>query len=169
MGREVRKVTKDWEHPQDEAGWLIPLRPGYQLAEDVDEFESEVEENGLEVTLEDWGDQPDPADYMPAWRDEEATYYQMYENVSEGTPISPPMPTREELAHWLADNEANPGGGRNAKASYEAWLHTCQTGYCFSMMLIRGVGVVDGVNAAYILSRVKQMKEQMEKENENAR
>ena len=36
---------------------------------------------------------PLDADDMPQWTETEATHFQMYENVTEGTPISPVMDT----------------------------------------------------------------------------
>lgn len=56
------------------------------------------EENGWLIPL-DTGD-------MPQWKPGEANCFQMYENVTEGTPISPVMDSPEALAQWLADNKA---------------------------------------------------------------
>jgi len=56
----------------------------------------------------------------------------MYENTSEGTPISPPFETPEELARWLADNNASAFGGMTA--TYEQWLATCKGLYAPSMV-----------------------------------
>jgi hypothetical protein len=56
--------------------------------------------------LEFWewhGGPPDRTYYRP-WADSEATWYQLWETVSEGTPISPPFETKEELADYLAEN-----------------------------------------------------------------
>jgi len=49
----------------------------------------------------------------------------MYETCTEGTPISPAFATPEELARWLADNEASAFGGMTA--SYEGWLRTIKS------------------------------------------
>jgi hypothetical protein len=57
---------------------------------------------GLADWLNDWGP-PDPAYYRP-WKDDEATWYQVWETESEGTPISPPFATREELVEYLVNN-----------------------------------------------------------------
>ena len=46
---------------------------------------------------------PDPKYYRP-WRDEEATWFQLWETVSEGTPVSPPFETKEGLIDYLAEN-----------------------------------------------------------------
>jgi hypothetical protein len=61
--------------------------------------------------------------YRPKWSEDERTHFQMYENVSEGTPLSPVMESPESLARWLADNNADAGAGQTA--TYEEWLRVC--------------------------------------------
>ena len=79
------------------------------------------------MTFEEWdGDRPQKEDYMPDWPESEKTHMQMYECTSEGTPISPVMATAEELARWLADNEASAFADQTA--TYEQWLRTIQRG-----------------------------------------
>lgn len=46
--------------------------------------------------------------------------YQLWETVSEGSPISPVFSTPEELAKWLEDNEISPLGPMTC--SYDQWL-----------------------------------------------
>jgi hypothetical protein len=48
------------------------------------------------------------------------THWQMYEEVTEGTPISPVCASPEELARWMADHDANGRGG--TLLSYSDWL-----------------------------------------------
>lgn len=43
---------------------------------------------------------PNPRDYMPFGK-----WVQLYETVSEGTPITPPFKTKEQLVDWLATNK----------------------------------------------------------------
>ena len=46
--------------------------------------------------------EPVPRDTdWPEWPEDVATWWQLYENVSEGTPLSPPFPTKECLRAWL--------------------------------------------------------------------
>ena len=117
MGREVRRVPPTWEHPKDASGEYIPLHDNfikcYRRWHDeyamwqqgmVWEYIRQVfvpkEELGdiQAKTYEDWdGECPDPADYMPDWSPAIRTHYQMYEVVSEGTPISPVMDSMEAL------------------------------------------------------------------------
>ena len=57
-------------------------------------------------SLEAWeyfGDPPDRKYYVP-WKPEEATWYQVWETVSEGTPVTPPFATNEELIDYLVAN-----------------------------------------------------------------
>jgi hypothetical protein len=63
--------------------------------------------------------------------------YQMWETTSEGSPISPPFATPEDLARWLADTGASAMGGQGA--SYESWLRVCRGGYAPSMVAVDGV------------------------------
>ena len=122
MGREVRMVPPDWEHPKRENGRYIPLFDHYKAA--LDEFDEMRKEKGLAEALDYFGGGPCSEDYMPYWEDEQCTHYQMYETCSEGTPISPICETPEELARWLADNKASSFGDRTA--TYEQWLHMIQ-------------------------------------------
>ncbi len=54
-------------------------------------------------TYEDfWGEPPEPND--PTLRpeyEEEPTWFQVYETVSEGTPVTPPFATEQELSDYL--------------------------------------------------------------------
>lgn len=50
------------------------------------------------------GAPPNPEYYRPAWSEDQATCYQIYETVSEGTPTSPVFETIEEMKAWLIEN-----------------------------------------------------------------
>ena len=45
---------------------------------------------------------PTPYEYRPRWRERDRTCFQLYETVSEGTPISPVCASLHELAEWCA-------------------------------------------------------------------
>lgn len=45
---------------------------------------------------------PDPDRHRPAFG-AEATWYQVYETVTEGTPVTPPFETLAELVDWLVE------------------------------------------------------------------
>lgn len=89
-------------------------------------------------------DEPNPEYYMPNWKDEETTHFMMYENTSEGTPISPAFATPEELATWLADTGAS--SFADYTATYEQWLSTINRGFAVSAVM-DGNGFRSGVEA----------------------
>lgn len=163
MGREVRRVPADWQHPRRPDGSYIGLYDNYRAAaEDWDtqsanwaagicpEYADEEDRKG---TYEDWdGPRPDPADYMPDWPAEQRTHYMMYENTSEGSPISPAIATPEELAQWLVDNNANAFAGMTA--SYEHWLHIARGAYALGCAICNGV-TMTGVEFAYHVDKLK--------------
>lgn len=161
MGREVRRVPKDWKHPENERTGYIPLFDRY--TKHVTEWDEEAIQwaNGLRKNCVDntfvprndrdkgmtyteyAGERPKKEQYMPEWPKEEKTHLQMYETCSEGSPISPVMETPEKLARWLADNEASSFGSMTA--SYEAWLRVCKGGYAPSAIMTSGKGIESGV------------------------
>lgn len=49
------------------------------------------------------GAPPDPEYYRPIFAEGEATWYQVYETVSEGTPVTPPFATKQELIDYLVE------------------------------------------------------------------
>lgn len=167
MGREVRRVPKDWEHPkyteetETRRGQAGSYRALFEYADrtvDQKQWDIEVKQyekgflksykDGVEweprgpelryTTFEKYhGPRPSSANHMPKWADEERTHYQMYEDTSEGTPISPVMETPEELAQWLVDNNASSFGAMTA--TYEQWLSICKGGWAPSAVIVGGV------------------------------
>jgi hypothetical protein len=149
MSREVRMVTKNWVHPKRD-GVYIPLLDGnFHEALSGWQEEKDMWDKGFvrdyakaawkkldarnPLTFEEWyGDKPNAADYMPEWKIEEATFLMMYETTSEGTPISPAFETAEELARWLADNNAS--ACADLTATYEEWLATIKVGGACDMV-----------------------------------
>lgn len=164
MGREVRRVPANWQHPKDEHGNYLALFDGKDYARrvrDWDEGAAKWEEglrddfkggwramDGTEEgkTYLAWaGSRPYSQDYMPQWTEAEATHYMMYEDTSEGTPISPAFATPEELARWLADNGASAFGDQTA--SYEGWLRVARGGFAVSAVYSPQTGFISGVDA----------------------
>lgn len=169
MGREVRMVPADWRHPQytpwdapgDYAiGRFKPLYDGGYAKAAADWAEEKAQWDagykrgyGAEkwvpktddCSFEEWyGAKPQPDDYMPDWPAEQRTHLVMYENTSEGTPISPAFSTPEELAHWLTDNGASTFA--DMTAGYEHWLSVAKGGWAPSMVIAGGV-LMSGVEA----------------------
>jgi len=53
----------------------------------------------------EWNGSPPERDgYRPKWTEEEATWFQMYETVSEGTPVTPAFATKAEIVDYLVTN-----------------------------------------------------------------
>jgi hypothetical protein len=136
MGRELRRVPADWQHPKDKKGHYIPMD---------DHFPYNKEE--IQEGLRDGWLKNEPPNYgvpvMPQWPDSERTHYQMYEDTSEGTPISPVMETPEALARWLADHKASAFAGMTA--TYEHWLATIKRGSSVGMAFSPKTGFISGV------------------------
>ena len=153
MGREVRRVPADWQHPlkyeEGPADWSkvnfrddrALFEPLYEPDRSIRELQAEWDEERVKYEAENpekdysdyEGNRPMSSDYMPYWGEEERTHYQMYESTSEGTPISPVMETPEELARWLADHGASTFA--SFTATYEEWLPTCKGGWAPSMVI----------------------------------
>ncbi len=154
MGREIRMVPPNWQHPTqhchhcgldgrrlcDEArrnGGMCykPLNQGY--AADAAEWKAEYAkwiagEREPKDGTDFWdyyGMPPAREDYCPDWAEAEATHFQIYETVSEGTPVSPVFASRDELAQWLIDNGTSEAAARKF----------AQEGFCFSLMFDNGV------------------------------
>lgn len=98
MGREIRRVPANWQHPKNETGRYIPLYEDYAAA--LAGFEKDIAEKGLSEAIEYNGGGPLKCDYVD-YGGAEATWWQLYETVSEGTPVSPPFATPEELIEHL--------------------------------------------------------------------
>lgn len=111
MGREIRRVPPNWEHPKKEDDHYQPMYDNdfdTRLAEWLAGYElwkkGEHPDYDEKFQYWDWeGSPPDPEYYHPKW-EQEPTWYQMYETVSEGTPVTPPFATKEELVNYLVAN-----------------------------------------------------------------
>jgi hypothetical protein len=115
MGREVRMVASNWQHPIE---WgkdsktgkpCLQFRPlfggswseraaewdeanaqwerGYEKDHTKDDSQWKPKEADRPKTFEEWdGARPKQKDYMPEWGPGEATYLMMYDDTSEVTP-----------------------------------------------------------------------------------
>ena len=118
MGREIRMVPPNWDHPKQEGRYDDRLQPmfnktfeeaaadwkaGYAAWERGERPDYCGEES---KALEFWeyDDGPPDREYYRPWKDEEATWVQIWETVSEGTPVTPPFATKAELVDYLATN-----------------------------------------------------------------
>lgn len=157
MGREVRRVPADWQHPKREDGRYKPLRGGSYAAEVAEWDEGKAQwdaglvsdyKGGWEPKRPDHdysydeyaGERPQPDEFMPDWPLDQRTHWQMYEDTSEGTPISPIFATPEELARWLTDTGAS--AFADMTATYEQWLATIHRGSAISMIINTATGEI---------------------------
>lgn len=119
MGREIRMVPPNWVHPRMENGNLQPMfdktfaDAATDWKREFAEWESGVRpdycDDEASKSLEYWEwnvGPPDRAYYRP-YSDAEASWFQLWETVTEGTPISPPFATRDALSHHLATKGDN--------------------------------------------------------------
>lgn len=129
MGREIRRVIPNWEHPKTqrydqftrtyEAAYAPLHNESYisaltewiahhalwEVGEHPDQHNANFGDMSEYHHYADWGgDAPRSEYYRPEWGDGEATWWQVYETVSEGTPVTPPFATRQELIEYLVEN-----------------------------------------------------------------
>lgn len=150
MGREIRRVPPNWEHPVkrcEHSPWSggcdYAKRNGgmchKQLFDEpfgpaMDEWyanwkkweagtHEDIDEDNRGMSYWEWtGGPPDPEYYRPAWKEGEATWYQVYQTVGEGSPVTPPFATKQELVDYLVangdfwDQERGDGGWSRANA-----------------------------------------------------
>jgi|GEM_PF-1329355 len=113
---EIRRIPKDWEHPKDKDGNFIPMY-GQTYSDACDEWLQELSdwESGKHPGRKDsevryyWdyeGPPPDFMSYFPDF-DQPRTAFQIYENTSEGTPISPIFINKDEMMQWLLNQGLN--------------------------------------------------------------
>lgn len=158
MGREIRRVPPNWQHPQKmyASGLAYASMLDQTFAAAVAEWEEGhrrwnagedpareqyKNDDGSYQSYAEWnGDKPDDPYYYRPWQDHEATWFQLWETVSEGSPVSPPFATLEELAQHLAkhgdqwDQRRGHGGWGIARARA-----FCEAGWAPSMMVADGV------------------------------
>jgi len=117
MGREIRKVIPNWKHPIRSNGSYQPLYDESYI-ESINEWIKDhlLWEKGEHPDQKDvdckryehfaeWGGNPTDIEYFrPNWKEDEMTWIQVYETVSEGTPVTPPFQTKDELINYLIEN-----------------------------------------------------------------
>lgn len=178
MGREIRRVPANWQHPtKKETDWRTgqeeerfqPMRNRAYL----DELNEWIAEHNLWEKGEhpdqkegedrpryyaEWsGNPPDVEYYRPAWKPEEMTWWQVYETVSEGTPVTPPFATQDELIEYLVANGDFWDQKRRAEGKSsmpcEPWSRVSaerfvkDVGWAPSLISTPATGVMSGVEA----------------------
>ena len=150
MGREIRRVPPGWQHPVNEYCRHIGRDPHRGLPCYRPLFDNDYESAALEWEAEyaafmqtpkaesryahywECANPPDEENYRAQrWTPEEATCYQVYETVSEGTPISPVFATVAAMRTWLI------GQGHSEYATDQFIVHA----WAPSMVIDRGRGM----------------------------
>lgn len=107
MGREVRMVPPNWEHPKNAYGNYIGKS-------------------------------------APRKPKKNATWFQVYETVSEGTPVTPPFATKDELVDYLSTRgdfwDQDRGDGPWKRERAEAFV---RSGFAPSLVVTRSAAGVD--------------------------
>ncbi|HEX9640586.1 MAG TPA: hypothetical protein VGB13_04660 [Candidatus Krumholzibacteria bacterium] len=148
MGREIRRVPPDWEHPRDPRGRYIPLSDGRDYHEDAALWLTELAaweagthryltgeglKDGKPWTTKSehrywWdydGPPPEARHHMLVDVPEsECTHYQLYETTSEGTPHHdcPVFATLGALIDWAAEQATTFGGYTATREEWEQML-----------------------------------------------
>lgn len=163
MGREIRRVPADWVHPVDSRGNEHPLYDesfddacnewhaamhrwldGTYGNHKYDLKPSAEFDHRTPLGFVKWhGTLGDPDYYRPHWADEERTHYQLYETLSEGTPLSPVFASLDELAEWMITTPDPVWGFRNPE--HVRAFCSEDGGYAPSMITSPSRGVHDGM------------------------
>ena len=146
MGREIRKVKKGWEHPKDSKGVYIPMYDEWYedaLNEWIVNHKLWIAGNHEDQLnnescrkykyYAEWVDNPpDIESYRKEkWKATDEMWFQMYENVSEGTPVTPAFKTKKELAEYLIDT----GNSYDGKWTKEQAYGFIESEYCPSLIM----------------------------------
>lgn len=151
MGGEIRRVPKDWEHPKDNEGRYLPLyNESFQTAFTdwynglerwlkgaSDDYDDRFYTRDARGYTEYAGSSPSPEYYRERdWSEEEAMCYQIYQTVSEGTPVSPVFETLDALENWLVEQ----GYTRTAANNF------CKAGWAMSASFEPGKGFKEDIH-----------------------
>lgn len=112
MSVVLRRVPADWEHPknppevQEELGTYIPQYPEpWDLAlkewRDEEPHSLQMLTGEVEPNLNSFTPPPDPISYCRFPPGALLTHYQLYEEVSFGTPVSPVFEEPKALVAWM--------------------------------------------------------------------
>lgn len=164
MGREIRMVPPNWEHPtqpckhspwsggcdyaKTHGGRCLQPQYDHTFAEAAADWKAAFSKweagdrpdycSDDSKDLEYWeynGDPPE-REYYRSYESADATWVQVYETVSEGTPVTPPFATKEELIEFLCTQKDFWGQGPRTREVATAFVNE---GYVPSMVISGGV------------------------------
>ena len=130
MGREVKRVLLDFDWP------LSKTWPGYKLTLCDDDCDSCFHFAKLASVPQTDGGCP-KTNIEP----HEGEGYQIWETVSEGSPVSPVFAKPEDLANWMVENDTS----IMRDATYEDWIAFIDIGWAPSMTFTPTQGLRSGV------------------------
>lgn len=86
-----------------------------------------------------------PQDESEKYEPPEGEGYQLWETVTEGSPMSPVFETPEKLATWLVDNRISTCG-TTGQVDFETWLiFITQHGWAPTLIFSQSRGLESGV------------------------
>lgn len=155
MEREIRRVPANWQHPKHErydyqsGAYKEVHKPLFENYEKrLEEFEKDIAEKGLKEAIDLHGGGPRSEDYAQ-FEGAPCDWWQVYETVSEGTPVSPAFATPEELIEHLVANgddwDQQRGNGGWSRKAAEAFVN--EAGWAPSFISTPQTGLISGVEA----------------------
>lgn len=117
MGREIRRVPPNWEHPRKRNGEYESLYDGslYQemskewhesyllWVKGIHHYQLTYRDNSHKFKYFFEYDMPPNKEEYTDVNPKECSWYQVYQTVSEGYPVTPPFATQEELINYLVE------------------------------------------------------------------
>jgi hypothetical protein len=146
MGRELRRVPANWQHPKKSNGEYQPMFDTYygdvlkKWIDDNSQWNEGTHKDLLEgrASKEEypfyamWAGNPPDIEYYHTRRysESELTHIQLYESTSEGTPLSPVFPADQldKLCEWA---EKNATTFASFRASKEEWFKMLSNDFVF--------------------------------------
>lgn len=143
MGREIKRVDKDfdwYEKTKDKSTDYPKTWKGYLLDDNLlcflcDGTGKNIKGGRCSLC---YGERKIAPRVEPSW----GYAYQIWENVSEGSPVSPAFEKPEELAKWMVENDTSITKG----TSYEAWLKMIKEEGSSPSMVTNSKGLVSGMD-----------------------
>lgn len=144
MGREVRRVPLDFDWPMDKV-W-----PGFCYTTPDCGIETCPDRHDTELP---WSKEGMCTFHLALWDAESGVQFdpprgdgwQLWETVSEGSPISPVFPCAERLARWMASPQYR---WALQKLTYEQALAFIEAGWAPSFIYTPQTGLVPGEAAS---------------------
>ena len=145
MGREIKRVPEGFDWP---IGTIWPGKMLSMCSEISRYFENETHDNQCRLcrkyaALSGYGMTSYGCPDFPFTEPPKGDAYQLWETTSEGSPMSPPFKTPEELAQWLTDNNTSSFGSETA--SYSQWLEFIRGPGWAPSAVIRDGKLISGV------------------------